>query len=1172
MHNRTKTVLLLAALALTTIFVMAQDVRGPGPVINGTLDIILQINDARASYGFGAQYALCTPWPKGLDHTRPYAFAAGKNFTLIIREMAAQPVYRDRFRDYRVTARANATGFVRFAIDISDIDVTKESVWYVAIVVEWPKPGYYFLIYNQTFEDAALIDVIGSLSGRPDRNGWKIERGPWGVIKVTHGDNRFGNLSSSVIHTYYIGVNTLGRQFSLTLSRVITVGGTVVLSEEGLAPRKGPTDYARGIDPQITAVFGPFTYLSTYVTSLGEARKNVTIDPTRVRLEHRVFITIEGYRGEVINSTNDRFVTFGGLRYVALTRNGTVGPGTGIIRPLSCGLIVWNMPMYTVRITGLLDLKGNPVFNPESFRFKVQLKVGDGWVTVDRAQGSWRLTIGDAATAVRNVCGSLNTIGDVIECYRELGPDQFRDEVLNLYEPVVLARLGGQLKLKNDDEVRLSYEDVVSKLVVEYVYRSGQDQVGAVVLEMALAEPGHYDGRVVVSILPVQIRLWRWSNYTLPPNVPNPREFFFTDPLDLASLRFVVDGDTMYISRMAYDGAVTYDPWLGQVIWTLPPYQPVPLLVGNVRASLLSMFNASGYLPAPPLVANLTRVGDQVGVRYFDYSDAVGNAFFEKFHISIVGSYRYRFRIYSGDALVGTANVIVRYPIINSNGLLFHEHAGKALEAVGGRRDMYRVEIVHPGRFYDREHVIHIAIAIVFQNILMRDMCGRPVMGVSAGPAGAYVTLVLDVEGRSINISRLPIGSEVPVEIAIPIDEWGRPLIDLRGGMVRAYAVLHYFGYTLYTADNWTKLPATAPVYFNIPVKYGVVAKPVIYLPIAPLLFRVWSRAVSVDYDPIKEPLMGFVVRVFSTAINEEIVRGISNSSGFVYAPNVPIGVPFRVQVRTIVPGDDRLWPYHYEQLRRGNDYASYAKALGFTRADTVYTLGTRGELDRGLVVNVTTINITNELVAKYVCAKDAVPLHAEVYDLVVAVYDKTGKYLLSSQPVYLGPYPQATRPYLLNVTLVLADGVYKDASIWRDYQQGDYKVITDFRAIGITGMRSIYRNLAWKYLNETQRALNCPKLDKPDYASAINAYSLASMAGFIANASTDRYAAIFTLTSQQPKDTVDVCKMTVDQVGSAEIARLFIKGQRLRFVVWYMGQKVFDDYVTITGPLVKIN
>ncbi|MEM4965058.1 MAG: hypothetical protein QXT13_13005, partial [Pyrobaculum sp.] len=219
MHNPTKTALLLVTLALTTIFVMAQDLHGPGHMLHGTLDIILQINDARASHGFGTNYALCSPWPKGLDHTRPYAFAAGKNFTLIIRERAQQREYPDRFRDYRVTARANATGFVRFPINLDGVeDINKKSEWYVAIVVEWPRPGHYFLIYDQTFRDTALIDVIGSLSGRPDLKGTEIRTGPWGVINVTHGPNRFGNLSSSVIHTYYIGVNTLGRPFDLTLS------------------------------------------------------------------------------------------------------------------------------------------------------------------------------------------------------------------------------------------------------------------------------------------------------------------------------------------------------------------------------------------------------------------------------------------------------------------------------------------------------------------------------------------------------------------------------------------------------------------------------------------------------------------------------------------------------------------------------------------------------------------------------------------------------------------------------------------------------------------------------------------------------------------------------------------------------------------------------------------
>ncbi|MFZ8810196.1 MAG: hypothetical protein ACO2PN_19085, partial [Pyrobaculum sp.] len=92
-----------------------------------------------------------------------------------------------------------------------------------------------------------------------------------------------------------------------------------------------------------------------------------------------------------------------------------------------------------------------------------------------------------------------------------------------------------------------------------------------------------------------------------------------------------------------------------------------------------------------------------------------------------------------------------------------------------------------------------------------------------------------------------------------------------------------------------------------------------------------------------------------------------------------------------------------------------------------------------------------------------------------------------------------------------------------------------------------------------------------PNYSRAINSYALAAMAGFVANASTDRYAAVYLLSSQQPKDVVHLCRMKPSEVGVAEIARLFMKGQRFRFVVWYMGQKVFDDYVTITGPLVDI-
>gem|GEM_PF-6589435 len=99
--------------------------------------------------------------------------------------------------------------------------------------------------------------------------------------------------------------------------------------------------------------------------------------------------------------------------------------------------------------------------------------------------------------------------------------------------------------------------------------------------------------------------------------------------------------------------------------------------------------------------------------------------------------------------------------------------------------DMYAVQVVKPDRFYDREHVIHIAIARVFQNILMRDACGNPVVGVSAGLAGASISLVANIGGRNVTIAKLPVGSEGPVDIMVPIDEWGNQQLDLTSGSIR---------------------------------------------------------------------------------------------------------------------------------------------------------------------------------------------------------------------------------------------------------------------------------------------------------------------------------------------------------------------------------------------------
>jgi hypothetical protein len=81
--------------------------------VSYAFDVIMQINDARAAAGFGPNYALCTPWDFGLKDFPPYKFAAGQNFTLIIRETARERKYGDVFQDYRVSASGQRHGFRR---------------------------------------------------------------------------------------------------------------------------------------------------------------------------------------------------------------------------------------------------------------------------------------------------------------------------------------------------------------------------------------------------------------------------------------------------------------------------------------------------------------------------------------------------------------------------------------------------------------------------------------------------------------------------------------------------------------------------------------------------------------------------------------------------------------------------------------------------------------------------------------------------------------------------------------------------------------------------------------------------------------------------------------------------------------------------------------------------
>jgi len=139
--------------------------------------------------------------------------------------------------------------------------------------------------------------------------------------------------------------------------------------------------------------------------------------------------------------------------------------------------------------------------------------------------------------------------------------------------------------------------------------------------------------------------------------------------------------------------------------------------------------------------------------------------------------------------------------------------------------------------------------------------------------------------------------------------------------------------------------------------------------------------------------------------------------------------------VRTIIPQIDMAWPYTAAQIGYGNSYGYYAQWLGLNSTNYVYTLGTRGPIDAGIVANSTTLTLTTW------CAGPQT-FEAQVYNPVFRIFDKTGQHLLSSQYIVPGPYPGAAKPILANVTLVIADdnSPYLYASRWFNYSHAGFQ------------------------------------------------------------------------------------------------------------------------------------
>jgi len=1227
MLNQTRLLLALTILAMAaTVMAALEGMPSKYPVT-----ITLQITDDRALkslWNVRGYPGWNAPQLVGMDLGY---FTAGKNFTIIIRDLN-QNSELSRFHDLRITLKANGTeaqpkgGFLQTVIDVYNTEVIKDGKpittdWYVAIVLnDWPQPGYSWLLINGTIHGATILDVLWMLGGNVPYD-WltitpktvyyvapnsDIDSGPrgyfWGTLYRSDEQN-FTLVQTSAIHLWFLRVT---KPISLTYKTVVsyTIGNSTFTLYD-VSRNATLTSRIKGGD-----VFGPFYYVGTLVkdfTGAGDVVKLYRYDEIARKMKITVKATLLDITADLITSENNMYT------YFVLYDNNIISiPAEFVTYDFVSGnwlalesgaLATWNVPTASVTVNAVYDLKGNPIISPEYITLKAQQYFGGNAVELQVAQLRLKGGIGQFFKEFRDLCSnklgkSIETAKDIVDCYRALSRDDIIGIYKNLVEPATLSFIAGSLSLK-DGSYSIKTETVAAKLVAEYAYTGSGFSVSAVVgvypvvVDPQLAQP---QVELVVSLLPVRITLYQWTGDPLP-DVP-----YATLGQYLSELAIKFQGGGLLVERKGTE-ALVKNLWTNTYMIALPPYDVPMGMVGNVEIHVASLFNASGLLPLSPVYGIITNDPNQQPVIYLNNTATRGlalvkgaavmkkvtlfgkdydiDSLFKSVGVTTPSvSQKYTLELYLGDIRVGIARLESGQYNITSSGTIVEEEMNleSALHAlymtVPEPDDVYATAVVLPGRLYWVQHEVYAALTTFVFNILPRDMCGSPL-------AGGVITAEIYAGNQkySNRFSIQSYASELPIPLAIPVNPDGTVTADY----VNATFALDYFGYKLY-AVNASLKPVVYQIGLPLPSK-----KIVVTFPISPILFSVWSKTPEGQY---KERLSGFVVSVFSTGTTDypEISRSISNLTrygdiegktkyGYALAEGVPLGVPFRVVVRTIIPGQDSLYPYTARQIKLRNSYWTYAEDLkGTPISAVVYTLGTRDKFDEGVVVLDETYIITEENYTKYLCAKEDIRLPVEVFDLRVSVYDSTGKYLLRSVPIDLGPFPGASRPILSNVTLIVYDnrlggGRYDGSS---RYLGGLPWVSTSYSVIGMTGVRSLYYDIAGEYAKKMADVLNCKRVSgkTPDWATGTYYMSYVAFFNRIANVSTDGFDAVFTVPSQQPKvvgDPCDVYNRDYKIVGTQDVARLFIKGQRYRFIVWYMGYKVFDDWITITSPNVTI-
>jgi hypothetical protein len=1204
MQTPTKSLLLLAVLAVAA-FVWAQQAGTEQPI---TVKLTLGVTDdrwikLRIDSGLTNQSA----W-RGMI---PGYFTRNKNFTLIIRDLNKTEGL-SRFYDFRYNFITNETGYVQFDVKVFSGEVRRDdgtwrtSRWYVALVLnDWPEKGYQWLVYNATINKVTILDVLYCLGGDQPRGPIigthddcknsrdTDERAFWTGSTYWGNVTRFATyavINSSAIHLWFLRVPRVGNmELSVDIKYRIGTKEFILYSTERNATL---TNRLPGL------MFGPFYYLGSLVRNLGDAGEMVRVDRDTVRrldvtVKARVKLNDKAVETEVIKSTNNLDPDYPVKGYRLPWEARTYDYSRRDTVPIEGGIVVkWEIPAVSVTIESLYDLKGNPVLLPEYITLKAQVKIGDTWVEMSTAQVTWNPTLKNLRDVLVQVCSdrgiTISTLKDLMDCYRSITKDDFKFAVEKLYRSATLSFAVGQLVLTDNRPEIKTEAGITAKIVAEYFYPESGATASAVVgvYPIVMEKPGSITiKRLAVALLPVAIRLYQYDDNRLPNGIP------LTITSALTNLRFRIEGGGLLFDKIGLQ-AVVKNPWNNTIMLALPPYEVPPLMVGGEKLHPLSFFNSSGYLPLSPLYGAICISANNV--EYYNVTDIESRkrvdickrgqpmnllTFFSQY-TQISSSQRYKIEVYLGDVRVGIAYLESGKYNITSTGQLDERRQDNVETALRARfnvlqadvdrvRAVYNAEVsMRVGRLYSVQHYISMAVAAITLNILPRDLCG------STLPGGTLRIVVRsDSESYVQDVSMQRNQFEVPVPLALPVDETGL----VARGYLELSAYLQYFGYSIPAVNKTTLEQAVV----KIPVRLLPQAKPELNFAVSPLLFSVWSITPEGNR---KERLSGFVVSVYSTKLNQrvgEMSRSISNLTrwdnpisdkyGYAYVEGVPINYTFRVVVRTIIPVADSKYPYTLAQILRRNSYDTYSEDMrGGSAGSNVYTLGTRGPVDQGVVVFDKTMILTPENFTRYACGREDIPLPVKVYDLRVKVYDKTGNYLLNSTEVFFGPYPLASAKRRVPVVIVIPDtNKYEDSS--RVYVSGGttYPYIqTSYAVIGLSGLRDVYKRTAQEYFELMRRAA-CQR--PVDWRAAVYNYSFAAFYNYVAEVSSDTPNAIYTISSVQPKFVPSVCDMSADVPGAREYARLFLHGQRYRFQVWYLGYKVFDGWVTINSTEVKL-